>query len=286
MKYATTFNKDIIRKYDKEKINILFLKKDRQLKYIGLPSPELNDILEWNEFFDRFVAIERGEKFDRQSMPHNLLLNATILGLRQKLTLIRGELDDVLRAGKLYSEKNIDYPFDVAFFDFFGGIINNNFNRIKSLKNFLKLQTPNDFLLLMTFNLRHTDEIEELAVIDKIKKELSGVISDEEELTELIDTLDWYKSNNKIFRQKMFVPYLIREAEFLGYNVCSEKPIFYFGYNNSPMIHFTIWLKYAGNHTTRAISDQNLFEVLDLDLNTVNDGIIVKCDLQAPKLLK
>ena len=197
------------------------MEKNRQLKYIGLPSPELNDILEWNEFFDRFVAIERGEKFDRQSGPHNLLLKATIFGLRQKLTLIRGELDDVLRAGKSYSEKNIGYPFDVAFFDFFGGIINNKFNRIKSFKNFFKLQTPNDFLLLMTFNLRHTDEIEELIVIDKIKKELSGVISDEDKLTELIITLDWYKSNNKIFRQKMFVPYLIREAEFFGYNPCS-----------------------------------------------------------------
>lgn len=286
MKYATTFNKDIIRKYDKDKINYLFLEKNRALKYIGLPSPELNDILEWNEFFDIFVAIERGEKFDRESAPHNLLLKATVFGLRQKLTLIRGELDDVLRAGKVYSEKIIDYPFDVAFFDFFGGIINNNLSRVKSLKKFFELQSPNDFLLLMTFNLRHTDEIEELIVIENIKKELRGIIRDKEEVTKFSSILDWYKSNNKIFRQKMFVPYLIREAEFFGYNVYSEKPIFYFGYNESPMIHFTTWLKYTGNHTTRAISDQTLFEVLDLDLNTVNDGIIVKCDLQAPKLLK
>ena len=286
MKYATTFNKDIIRKYDKDKINYLFLEKNRALKYIGLPSPELNDILEWNEFFDRFVAIERGEKFDRQSAPHNLLLKATIFGLRQKLTLIRGELDDVLRAGKLYSEIKIVYPFDVAFFDFFGGIINNNFSRVKSLKNFFELQSPNDFLLLMTFNLRHTDEIEELIVIENIKKELRGIIRDEVEVNKFSSILDWYKSNNKIFLQKMFVPYLIREAEFFGYNVYSEKPIFYFGYNESPMIHFTTWLKYTGNHTTRAISDQTLIEVIDLDLSTVKDGIIVKCDLQAPKLLK
>ena len=286
MKYATTFNKDIIRKNDKDKIKLLFSEKKRALKYIGLPSPELNDILEWNEFFDRFVAIERGEKFDRQSGPHNLLLKATIFGLRQKLTLIRGELDDVLRAGKLYSEKIIVYPFDVAFFDFFGGIINNNFSRVKSLKSFFELQSPNDFLLLMTFNLRHTDEIEEINVIDNIKKELRGVIRDKEEVTKFSNILDWYKSNNKIFRQKMFVPYLIREAEFFGYNVYSEKPIFYFGYNESPMIHFTTWLKYIGNHTTRAISDQTLIEVIDLDLSTVKDGIIVKYDLQAPKLLK
>ena len=286
MKYTTTFNKDIIRKYDKEKINILFLNKDRKLKYIGLPSPELNDILEWKGFFNRFVAIERGEKFDRQSKPHNLLLNATILGLRQKLTLIRGELDDVLRAGKIYSEKKMDYPFDVAFFDFFGGIINNNFNRVNSLKKFFEMQSPNDFLLLMTFNLRHTDETEELIVINNIEKELRGVIRDEEEVSKFSNVLDWYKSNDNIFRQKIFVPYLIREAEFFGYNVYSEKPIFYFGYNESPMIHFTTWLKYTGNHTTRAISDQTLIEVIDLDLSTVKDGIIVKCDLQAPKLLK
>ena len=85
VEYKTTPNKDAVRKYDKKKIKDLFLKKSKKLKYIGLPSPELNDILEWKEFLDTFVAIERGETSDRYTAPHNLLLRATILKLRQNL---------------------------------------------------------------------------------------------------------------------------------------------------------------------------------------------------------
>lgn len=286
VEYKTTPNKDIVRRYDKKKIEDLFLKKDKKLKYIGLPSPELNDILEWNEFLDTFVAIERGEQFDRTTAPHNLLLKATILKLRHKLTLIRGELDDVLMAGKRYGEINIDYPFDLAFFDFFGGILNKGFNRVNSFKNFFKNQAPNDFLLLMTFNLRYAQENEELAVIEKIEKELKGFIRNADEKERLREVLNWYKSkeNAEQYRQKIFVPYLLREAESSGYDVCSEKPVYYLGYNNSPMIHSISWFGYCGSHATRAISNQTLLEVIDLDMETVRDGSIVKCDLQAPKL--
>lgn len=287
VEYKTTPNKDAVRKYDKKKIEDLFLKKSKKLKYIGLPSPELNDILEWKEFLDTFVAIERGEPFDRYTAPHNLLLRATILGLRQKITLIRGELDDVLMAGKQYGGISIDYPFDVVFFDFFGGILNKGFNRVNSLKNFFKNQAPNDFLLLMTFNLRHAEGSEELTVIDKIEKELKVFIRDIGEKERLKKVVDWYKSkeNAEQYRQKIFVPYLLKEAEFSGYDVCSERPVYYLGYNNSPMIHFISWFRYDGSHTTRAISNQTLLEIIDLDLDAVKDGFIVKCDLQAPKLL-
>lgn len=287
VEYKTTPNKDSVRKYDKKKIEDLFLKKRKKLKYIGLPSPELNDILEWKEFLDTFVAIERGEPFDRYTAPHNLLLRATILGLRQKITLIRGELDDVLMAGKRYGDISIDFPFDVAFFDFFGGILNKGFNRINSFKNFFKNQVPNDFLLLMTFNLRHAEESEELIVIDKIEKELKGFIRNVDETERLREVLNWYKSktNAEQYRQKIFVPYLLREAESSGYDVFSEKPVYYLGYNNSPMIHFISWFKYGGSHATRAISNQTLLEVIDFNLEIVMDISIVKCDLQAPKLL-
>lgn len=287
VEYKTTPNKDIVRIYDKKKIEDFSLKKGKKLKYIGLPSPELNDILEWKEFLDTFVAIERGEQFDRTTAPHNLLLKATILKLRHKLTLIRGELDDVLMAGKGYGEINIDYPFDLAFFDFFGGILNKGFNRVNSFKNFFKNQIPNDFLLLMTFNLRYAEETEELAVIEKIEKELNGFMRNETEKERLTKVIKWYKSkeNFEQYRQKIFVPYFLRNAEFSGYDVFSEKPVFYLGYNNSPMIHFISLFRYDGSHTTRAISNQSLLDVVDLDLDIVKDGSIAKCDLQAPKFL-
>ncbi len=286
VEYKTTPNKDAVRKYDKKKIEDLFLKKSKKLKYIGLPSPELNDILEWKEFLDTIVAIERGEPFDRYTAPHNLLLRATILKLRQKLTLIRGELDDILMAGKRYGEISIEYPFDIAFFDFFGGILNKDFNRVNSFKNFFNNQIPNDFLLLMTFNLRHIEESEELFVIGNIEKELTGLIRTVEEKEKFINVFNWYKSkeNAEQYRQKIFVPYLLREAESSGYEVKSDKPIYYIGYNNSPMIHFISWFRYGGSHTTRALSDQTLLEVVNLELDTVRDGSIVKSDLQAPKL--
>lgn len=285
VEYKTTPNKDIVRRFDKNKIEVLSLQKGKKLRYIGLPSPELNDILEWKEFLDTFVAIERGEQSDRTTAPHNLLLKATILKIRHKLTLIRGELDDVLLAGKRYGEINIDYPFDLAFFDFFGGILNKGFNRVNSFKNFFKYQTPNDFLLLMTFNLKYAEETEELAVIEKIEKELNGFMRNDAEKERLTKVINWYKSKDNFeqYRQKIFVPYFLRNAEFSGYDVLSEKPVFYLGYNNSPMIHFISWFRYDGSHTTRAISNQSLLEVVDLDLDIVNDGSITKCDLQAPK---
>ena len=285
VKYKTTPNKDTVRKEDQKKIELLFNKKGKKLKYIGLPSPELTDILEWNEFLESFVAIERGDRFDRHTAAHNLLLKATNLGLRQKLNLIRGELDDVLTAGKQYGEKSIVYPFDIAFFDFFGGILNQGYNRIESFKTFFKNQTPNNFLLLMTFNLKYTEETEELHVVKNIEKELKGLIKDEVAKQRLIKILNWYKSkeNPEQYRQKIFVPYLLREAEASGYKVYSEEPVYYLGYNESPMIHFVSWFKYDGFHATRAISDQTLLDVIDLDLKTVKDGVIVKCKLQPLK---
>lgn len=286
VEYKTTANKDTVRRYDKLKIEDLYLKKDRKLKYIGLPSPELNDIVEWKDFLDNFVAIERGEKFDRFTGAHNLLLRARILNLMDKLTLIRGELDEVLMAGNKYGGLNIKYPFDVAFFDFFGGILNKNFNRIKSLKNFFINQVPNDFLLLMTFNLRYKEENEELAVIGKIEKELNGYIQNIDEKEKFLKVINWYKSEEtpEQYRQKIFVPYLLREAESSGYKVCSEEPVYYLGYNDSPMIHFVSWFNYEGSHTTRAISDQTLLDIIDLDLKTVHNEFIVKCDSQSPKI--
>ncbi len=203
-----------------------------------------------------------------------------------QLTLLRGELDDILMAGKRYGEISIEYPFDIAFFDFFGGILNKDFKRINSLKNFFKNQIPNDFLLLMTFNLKHIQEGEELFVIGNIEKELTGLIRTVEEKEKFINVFNWYKSkeNAEQYRQKLFVPYLLREAESSGYEVKSDKPIYYIGYNNNPMIHFVSWFRYGGSHTTKALSEQTLLDVVNLELDTVRDGSIVKSDLQAPKL--
>ena len=71
VEYRTTHNKDVVRKYDKNKIKALFEKKRKKLKYIGLPSSGLNDVREWGEFLDSIVAIEKGDIFDRYTAPHN-----------------------------------------------------------------------------------------------------------------------------------------------------------------------------------------------------------------------
>ena len=59
MGYETTPNKDVIRVYDTCRVSELYSKKGRRLRYIGLPSPKLNDIIEWREFIGEIFAVER-----------------------------------------------------------------------------------------------------------------------------------------------------------------------------------------------------------------------------------
>lgn len=282
IKYESTPNKDLIRIFDKKLIENLYESKDRKLKYIGLPSPELKDILEWNEYLERIYAIEKGTQYENHVAPHNMLLKATRLGIRNKIELIRGDLDDVLMAGKNFSGKLIDYPFDIAFFDFFGGLLNKKFKRAKAIKEFIKNQSPNEFLLFMTFNLRYSDKEEESYALNNLKKEIEKYSN----ISNVDEVFRWYSDEDvpPQYRQKVFVSYMQKDAELMGYKVRSESPIFYFGYNNSPMIHFITIFKHTGEHVTKAISEQNLIDIINLPLRTVEDGFIIKCKLQAPKL--
>ncbi len=145
-------------------------------------------------------------------------------------------------------------------------------------------------LLLLIFNLRERKYCKGALtkVIDKIKKELSGFyVRDESAKKHIYQVMDWYKaySTEEMYRQKLFTPYFIKTtAEDYGFVVHAYSPIFYKGFNNSPMIHFAFKLMPEEESPTKAVSMQTIVDVINLNLKEAAKGKVFLRKKQAPAL--
>jgi hypothetical protein len=273
-RYHSTPNKDFIREEDAKLIAQDYKSKKRELAYLGMPSGEMRDILTWEKYFRRCTAVEIDEQIRSK-----LSLNIIRYGLEDKVRVMYGDIEEILIKGKDNHGNRLELPYDVIFLDFFGTILYKNLKRVDALKSLIQKQRGNDFLLLITFNLKEKNYSRDTLIrtFDKIRDDLENLyFFDSTMKLHIKRVIDAYKSEqtHEMYRQKLFVPYLIKGvSESVGFKVHAYPPIFYEGYHKNPMIHFRF--KMLSQHimpTPVVVSDQNIVNLINLNMKEVAGG--------------
>ncbi len=267
--YESTKNKDRVRKEDKELIEKEFKKKKIKLSYLGMPSGELKDILEWQDYLDKCTAIENDF-----AQRHMLELNAVRLNLNGRIDILSGDIDDILIQGKDKYGNKLKFPYDIVFLDYFGGILYKGFRRVNAIKSLISKQKGNSFLLFLTFNLKESGYAKNAIIntLRKIKEELSVFcFQDDKTKKQIAKLIKWYEDAEEIYRHKIFVPYFIKtNAENVGFKVHAYSPIFYEGFGKNPMLHFIFKLTPEIESPTKAVSGQTMIDIINLNLKEVS----------------
>lgn len=283
-KYATTDNKERVRDEDTELIKKEHVKK-KKLTYLGMPSWEMRDILAWKDYFDKFTAVEIDDQ-----MRNRLMLNAINSGLSNKITILFGNIEKILIKGSDEFNNKLQFPYDVVFLDCFGAIVYHELQRIKAITALIEKQKGSDFLLLLTFNIRERKYCNQSinTVLDKMEKELLGYyLRDDKAKMKISKIIGWYKADQteEMYRQKIFGSYFMKTmAEERGFKVHVYPPIFYLGFNDSPMIHFAFKLMSGTESPTKEVSDQTVFDIINLNLKEASKGRVFVRKQQAPTI--
>lgn len=283
--YVSTDNKKIIRYEDAKLIKRECDRKNKKLSYLGMPSGEMLDILAWQIYFYRYSAVE----IDAQQRS-KLILNTIQNGLNGKISILFGDIEDILIKGKDKYGNKMQYPYDVVFLDCFGTLLYKELKRIKAITALIDKQKGYSFLFLLTFNLNQRNYCKHSVdnAFRKIEHELSNAYPNDIAAQEKIKILvNWYAAidTNEMYRQKLFAPYLVKtKAEERGFKVHTYSPIFYKGFNSSPMIHFSFKLTSEQDSPTKAVSEQALLELINLNLKEASKGKIFVMSQQAPTL--
>lgn len=269
--FKSTGCKDFVRSVDYGFVKDEAERHGSKLRYFGLPSEGLYDVIAWNEFISDIVAVERGtrsEPFSKQSL---LVSRALQLGCHNRLTLLRGDINQILIDGADDVGTKIPYPFGLVNLDYGGSVLYPDRIRIQALETLTEKQQPEDFLLLITSNVREFDEKELLEAQSRIGKEIKQYRQD---LGNLVN--EYFKQINKrklVFRQMVHLHFLIKYlAEQNKYKITCFPAILYEGSRGTQLIHYIFRLRYEKEASTRVISDQSLVDLLKQDYEEVVDG--------------
>jgi hypothetical protein len=260
--FRSNANKDFLRsRFDKLLIETWSRRVCRPLHYLGLPGPEMLDIIEWQEYLGRFTTIERKE--DAQ---HLMFLKAHVKDVEHRLHSLYGNFDDILLTGRDSYGHTPDWPYDLINLDYFGGFLYRNLARPKALKQLIVNQCNycRSFFLVITQDLRENDSAGEMSgFLEDLKRVLVRDFGEPARVGEFIDN---YRSKPASFRQALYMNLFLRDAgEAASFRVTCRPAIAYTGTGNSRMIHFVTDFEYHRSEY-RAVSEQSLLEVLNLGL--------------------
>lgn len=283
--YASTINKDRVRKEDEKLIHKEYLRKRKKLSYLGMPSGEMKDIFAWQKYFEKYTAVEIDD-----TQRNELALNLIRQNLHDKAKILFGDIEEILIKGKDTFNNKLEHPYDVVFLDFFGVIPYKNLRRIRAITTLIEKQKGHSFLLLITCNLKEkkycTNTVNK--TLEVLQKDLcSFYISDDNIQKNVQKAIEWYKADttNELYRQKLFIPYFIKTiSERLGFKTHAYSPIFYSGYNDSPMMHFAFKLTSELASTAITISDQTIVDIINLKVKEASGNRISLMSKQSPCL--
>jgi hypothetical protein len=267
-------NKDFLRSsYDKTLVKEWFNFKGKSLKYLGLPAWEMLDIIEWQEFLDRFSTIEREE-----NQQHLMFLTANVKDVEHRLHSMYGEFDELLLTGRDKYGKRPDWPYDIINLDYFGGFIYSNMSRPKALIKLIENQGifEDSFLLIVTQHLRDGDSTgEKASFLEDLRRSLKNSTYDSTLHVGIDRVIDWYLNSEipDAARQALYMNFFFRDyGEAHHFNVECRPAVIYAGTGGTWMIHFVTSFRYKPGIGHRAASDQSLIELINLGLREVRDG--------------
>jgi hypothetical protein len=268
-----THNKQKVREMDAILIERHFRSDLGNLRYIGLPASTLTDLAQWKEYFNHFSVVERGQPDQEFIYQHDLMLSAMRLGISRKLSLLRGDLDDVLLNGKDIFGNPVKYPFDVVSLDYSGGILYKDptgaAKRPESISKLCEEQAQHnlDFLLFLSTNMDIQDQGEIKSTFDEIQRDLSKIGIDVSRTTRA------YRDHPLLeARLKVYVPYMIRNLTSRWFRCTTFKPIYYAGNKATRMMHFSFWLERTDEAVVGRPNKQTIIQLLDLPAFECTDG--------------
>ena len=235
--FTNTENKNFIRTIDLGLIEKEFIHHGKKLRYFGLPSEGLYDIKAWKEYILEVYAAEIGSKSDPSSKQSLLIANAIDIGIYDRLTLLRGEINSIIMNGYDEVGTKIKYPFELINLDYGGSILYKDRIRVNALDTLFKNQQKVDFLLFITSNIREFDSEELIKTQERIKKEFSHFSKKyEKKLDSFFNQINTQKS---LFRQIIHVHYLLKNlAEQKKYDITCFPAIKYEGSRQTELIHY------------------------------------------------
>jgi hypothetical protein len=260
--FQTNANKDYLRRhYDLPIVGAWHKSVGHPLHYLGLPGPEMLDVVEWLPHIGGFSTIERSE-----NEQHFMFLKANVKDLEHRLHSLYGEFDQILLSGRDSYGHSPRWPYDLMNLDFFGGLLYNNLSRPKALKKLINNQDAHgrSFLLIITCHVRDGDlGGEKAAFIDDVEAKLTR---DFGMRPEIAHWSQWYrdKSTPDTARQSLYLNTLLHdEGEAATFRVDCRPPILYSGTGGAQMLHWVATFEHQkGAH--RAVSRQSLVNVINL----------------------
>lgn len=244
---------------------------NRKLRYFGLPSEGFYDVMDWLSYIDEIVAAERGDPYDPERKQSILLSKAIRLGIHERLTLLRGEINEIILQGRDSIGQELTYPFELVNFDYGGALLYPDRFRIKALEHFVRLQNGTDFLLLMTLNIREHDPNEITATEGRIKTEITQVSP--ERITWLSNFFKWMNEMNSPLRQIIHLLYLLKGlAEMNHYQIAWEPPTLYKGSKETILIHYLTDFSFDPHASTKTVSSQSVVDILNVCPRIIRSG--------------
>jgi len=238
-----------------------YSRHEKPLTYFGLPSEGLYDILDWRKYIGKIVAVEKGDSYAPERKQAILLSKAIQLGLHTKLTLLRGELNQIILKGQDVIGQKLEYPFELVNFDYGGALLYPDRSRVKALEKFVSEQRGTDFLFLMTLNAREYDPAETNASQQRISAEICQISSRRAQRIE--NYFQTINAANSPSRQITHVLYLLKGlGEANHYRISWEPPVLYRGSKNTELIHYRVTFSYEATASTKVVSDQSLVDIL------------------------
>lgn len=280
-----TKNKDRVRQLQRETIEKYFPGR-RDLRYFGLPSSALADVIAWQDIFSEFVAVERGETGKEWELQHDLELQAFRSGFSNRVTQLRGDIDVIVARGKDTFGNKVKFPFDIVSLDYSGGLFykdrKGNKTRLQAIANLIERQAKakRSLVLMISCNLDAVDAGEIKGALGNMRTELVryGAKADE--------VLDAYlKDPRDEVRLKLYVPYFINHEAAKHHCQCeTQNVIVYDGNRGIRMMAFRFFLTF--DDTTQALRSprERLSQIVNKPLVEIIDGQEQETTAGLPKL--
>lgn len=284
--FQTNPNKDFVRgEYDYAHVERWSRLQAQRLNYLGLPAPEMLDIIAWEKFLNRFTTIEREE-----NQQHLMFLHANIRDVEHRLYSLYGEFDEILLTGHDQHGRRPQWPYDVVNLDYFGGFVYQDLSRPKAIQKLISNQADfkRSFLLIITQHLRDRDVAgAKASFLDDLRRLLKGAALEPATRDAIDRAMDWYLNpdNPDSLRQTLFMNFVLRETgENHQFDVLCRPALLYSGTGNASMIHFITDFTFRAGTAHKTSSKQSLFEMVDLGTRVVKEGKLIKSAVKTPRL--
>lgn len=279
-----TQNKQVVRDLQCETIHTHLAARLGRLSYFGLPSSSLQDVFQWDPLLNRIVAVERGEEGREWKLQYELQVNAFKLGISRKLTLLRGDIDQILITGKDNFGSVPIWPFDIVSLDYSGGLFyrdgSQQLSRLEAIKQMLQKQAAagaTDFVFFISFNLDQIDQREVRESLKVMHRDLKRFGRAADEVIEA-----YLQHTKEQSRLKLYVMNLTAQlAAQVQFDSMSESPIFYTGNVGTEMMAFRFFLKKssrtfvprAPKERLNQIVNRRMIEIVEGKQNSTNLGL-------------